>query len=55
MKIKREFLRSISGGNYKMIKEKYLQLMLSRQMGGITKIGVTNKLAFMQRNRETNE
>jgi len=27
-----------------MIKEKYTQLLLSHQMGGITTIGITHKL-----------
>jgi len=35
-------------GYSKMIKEKYLQLLLSRQIRGITKIGVTNKLPIIK-------
>lgn len=33
----------------KLIKEKYTQLLLSHQMGGITTIGATRKLSFMQK------
>jgi hypothetical protein len=35
------------GGNRKMIKEKYMQLLLHAQMGGITTIDDTHTLCFM--------
>ncbi len=37
-------------GDSKMIKEKYTPLLLSHQMGGITTIGVTYKLAKIVQN-----
>jgi hypothetical protein len=42
-------LRSIIGGNSKMLKEKYTKLFLSHQTGGITTIGVTHKLYAIQK------
>jgi hypothetical protein len=40
------------GGNSKMIKEKYTQLLLSRQIGWITTIGDTHKLCPIRESKQ---
>ena len=40
------------GGNRKMIKEKYRQLLLHAQMGGITTIDDTHTLIWLTENEQ---
>jgi len=42
------------GGNNKMIKEKYTQLLLSHQIRGITTIGATHKLCGIKTRKTSN-